>query len=189
MVRMDDVNLRILELLQRDGRTGVAELARAVGRSESTVRERLFAMERDRIIKGYRAEVDWPSLGYPAHALLRADCAPELVQDVAKRLAAIPQVMSAQFSTGPKPLLVELRVKDLEELSKVMETHFAQLPLRQVETSLVLQGLVAPRPVSIAVMGGRSEAIGPAHSRPAPASSRAAHDETTPGVQILRSLQ
>lgn len=184
MVRLDDVNLRILELLQKDGRTGVADLARAVGRSESTVRERLFAMERDGVIKGYRAEVDWSRLGFPTHAILRADCPPEQVQEVAKRLASIPQVTSALFTTGPKPLRVEFRVKDLESLSKVMENHISQLPLKQIETSVVLQGLVEPRPVSIATIPGHRDALRAALPPLSPGRMRTGA-APSPGARII----
>jgi DNA-binding Lrp family transcriptional regulator len=55
MARIDEVNLQILRLLQSNGRMSLAELAVTVGRSESTVRERVNSLELDGFLMGYQA--------------------------------------------------------------------------------------------------------------------------------------
>jgi DNA-binding Lrp family transcriptional regulator len=152
MVQLDSTNLRLLALLQDDARMSVIDLARAVDRAESTVRERLVAMERDGVLKGYRAVVDAERLGYKARALVRADCDPRRLQDVARRLASVPNVASVALTTGPKPLVIELLAESAARIEQVVEQRLAPLDLPGMEVELVLRTLVEPRPVQASVV-------------------------------------
>lgn len=164
MVQLDSTNLRLLDLLQKDARTSIIDLARAVDRAESTVRERIAGMEREGVLRGYRALVDPEKLGYKARAIVRADCDLRRLPELQKRLAAIPQVTSVSLGTGPKPLLIELLAESLPRLEQVLEERIAPLELDSLETSLVLRTLVEPRPLAIA-----AAALGLGEALPAPA--------------------
>lgn len=149
MVHLDRTNLRLIDALQRDARTSVAELARNVKLAESSVRERLLNLERSGVIRGYRAQVDFQKLGYTTHALIRAECSPGDVQELAKQLASVPQVTNAILTTGAKPLLMELWVEDLQRLEQVLENRITSLPLRSIESAVVLNSMVEPRSASL----------------------------------------
>jgi Lrp/AsnC family transcriptional regulator, leucine-responsive regulatory protein len=151
MVQVDKTNLRLLEVLQNDARTSIADLARTVRLAESSVRDRIISLERNNILRGYRAKVDFQKLGYSTHALIRADCSLANLGEISKGLAAIPNITSAIMTTGAKPLLLELWVEDLPRLEKVMETRIMNLPLTSVESAVVLNTMVEPRPLSLAV--------------------------------------
>jgi Lrp/AsnC family leucine-responsive transcriptional regulator len=146
MVQLDSTNLRLLALLQDDARTSIIDLARAVDRAESTVRERIAAMERSGLLRGYRALVDPERLGYRAHAVVRADCDLRKLPELARRLAAVPQVTSAMLTTGQKPLVVELLAESLPRLEHALEERLAPLDVQAPEVGLVLRQLVEPRP-------------------------------------------
>jgi Lrp/AsnC family transcriptional regulator, leucine-responsive regulatory protein len=149
MAQLDGTNLRLLDLLQKDARTSIIDLARAVDRAESTVRERIAAMERDGVLRGYRALVDPERLGYRARAVVRAECDLRRLAEVTRRLGAIPQVISVQLTTGAKPLVIELVGESLGKLEQVLEDRLAPLELEGVEVSLVLRSLVEPRPAPL----------------------------------------
>lgn len=173
MTRLDRVNLSLLELLQKDGRMSFSDLARVIKRAESTVRERVAHLENAGIIKGYRAIVDATRLGLHIRALLRADCNLGNVNELTKRLLAIPQVHSAKLTTGPKPLVVEVMAEDLGQLAKILETRLAPLGLHGVEISVVVENLVEARctPVSTAepILAGAKVAAAPvAPTEPTP---------------------
>lgn len=156
MVLLDRTNLYLLELLQKDARMSIIDLSRAVNRAESTVRERITAMEREGILRGYRALVDSEKLGFHAHALLRADCDLRHVPDLAKRLEAIPQVTAAFLTTGAKPLVVQVMAENLPRLEQMLEKRMAPLELERIEAALVVHTLVDQRPVALqAVLGGQ----------------------------------
>ena len=74
MVRLDRTNLQIIEALEANARLSVCELARELGRGETTIRDRLASLERAGVLRGFRAIVDPASVGYRVHAILRARC-------------------------------------------------------------------------------------------------------------------
>ena len=149
MALLDRTNLRLLATLQKNGRTSISDLARILERGESTIRERVMGLEREGIITGYHAEVNAQLLGLPIRALLRAECDPAALPDVSKHLAAIPNVTRASFTTGEKPVRIEVFASSLEELQRIVEQRIAMPQLRRIETGLVLQQLVPSRPVPL----------------------------------------
>ena len=146
MTRMDETNIRILQLLQSNARMTVADLAKAVGRSESTVRERIGSMEMAGVLLRYEARVDWAQAGLPATAVLRARCDLAKLPEVAKELSAIPNVIRALVMTGNKPILVLMRVRDVQHLHTILRDHVASGALRDVEAEIALESLVERRP-------------------------------------------
>ena len=60
--QLDDLDLRLLELLRREGRASMADLGRAVGLSRTAVLARVQRLERGGVIRGYHAEVAEPGL-------------------------------------------------------------------------------------------------------------------------------
>lgn len=145
MARLDETNLKLLALLQKDGRASVAELARTVGKSESVVRERIASLEAEGILKGYHAEIDWARAGLPAHVLLQAKCDLRKVPEVTERLARIPNVTSAMLVTGDRPILAQLRVRDVHHLSDLLHQHFSDAGFLAPEAMMVLEPLVQSR--------------------------------------------
>lgn len=146
---MDETNLRILELLQKNARMSLTDLAQAVGRAESTVRERMTALELAGFLQGYEARVDWGQAGLPALAIVHARCEISRVAEVARQLAAIPNVTRALLITGSKPILVMLRVRDLDQLQQILKSRIGPGDLTDVEVEIVLESLVDRRPPSI----------------------------------------
>lgn len=146
--RLDETNLQLLLLLQRNGRMSVADLARAVGRSESVVRERVASMELDGLLKGYEARVDWGRVGLPRQAILRARATKPLAE-VGTRLAAIPHVTQVLHVTGAKPLLVHLRVRDVAHLAKVIAERLEPAGLTDLDVEVAMESLLPSRPPAL----------------------------------------
>lgn len=173
MVRIDHVSLHILEALQQDGRTPVIEIARRVGRGETTVRDRLVSLESAGVVKGYRAVVDPRVLGYSVHAHLRASCEPRPPSEVAKDLLNVPNVVKAHLTTGPKPIRVEVWAKDHQALTELIEKRLAPAGLHGIEIGIEMQSLVenrgphvraSPIQKQLAAQGGDAGARGPGGS-------------------------
>lgn len=144
-MRIDALNLRILALLQKDARTTVMEIARTVGRAESTIRERVASLERDGVILGYRAELDQGALGNHVRVLLRAECPAGRRKEFAERLAALPYVVAAHVTTSPRSLFVEFLLPGLDEFFRLVEERLEPMGLRSHEADVVVHTLVASR--------------------------------------------
>ncbi|MHB8634814.1 MAG: Lrp/AsnC family transcriptional regulator [Thermoplasmatota archaeon] len=152
-MRIDETNLRLLQLLQKNARMTTTELARAVGRSESTVRERLTSLELAGALRGYEARVDWSEVGLSTFVLIQASCPLNRIQEVTRQLAAIPNLTRAMHLTGPKPILAMFRVRDLQHLQTVLKERIAAGDLTDVETQIVIEELVDRRPPSLNLPG------------------------------------
>ncbi|MES2155047.1 MAG: Lrp/AsnC family transcriptional regulator [bacterium] len=148
MARMDETNLRILQLLQKNARISLTDLAQAVGRSETTVRERVTALELGGFLRGYEARIDLEQAGLPALAILYARCDLTRSAAVAKQLAAIPNVTRALLITGPKPVLVMMRVRDLNHLQTILKERLSE-DLTDIEVQITLESLVERRPPAL----------------------------------------
>jgi Lrp/AsnC family transcriptional regulator, leucine-responsive regulatory protein len=146
MVRLDEVNLRILQLLQHNARMTVAEMAQRLGRSESTIRERIQALEGDGFLQGYQARVDWGRVGLPAVAVIRGSCELSKVSEVARQLSAMPHVTQALLLTGPRPIMAILAVRDVQHLHSLLVEHISVGPLTNVEAELALETIIDSRP-------------------------------------------
>ena len=65
---IDDIDLRILDMLQRNGKLSQAKIAGAVGLTTPSVNERIKKMERHGMIKGFVALLDHDKMGLPLTA-------------------------------------------------------------------------------------------------------------------------
>jgi DNA-binding Lrp family transcriptional regulator len=120
-IRVDEHDLAILHLLARDARMSGRRLAREVGMSAPAVAERVARLERAGIIRGYRVDIDRAALGYDLVVYIGVVAVQGSQQpQVVAALRSLPEVEDVHVVTGPKDLLVRLRVRDHEHLREVL---------------------------------------------------------------------
>jgi Lrp/AsnC family transcriptional regulator, leucine-responsive regulatory protein len=136
---LDPTNLRLLVELQADARLSLAELGRRVGLSSPAVAERLARLERDGVIRGYRADVDPRALGYALSAVIRIRPAPRQIAEVARRAQETPEVVACDRITGDDCFVLRAHVRDVEHLEEVIDrfTLFGQTTTSIVQSSPV----------------------------------------------------
>src|SRR6266540_2523093 len=90
---INEIDKRILAILQENARTSNAEIARKVGLAPSAVFERIRKLEERRVIRGYRAEINPKVLGLAqlAFTFVRSNDRPGGVE-TGKKLAEIPEI-------------------------------------------------------------------------------------------------
>ena len=131
---MDALDVRILELLQAEGRLALAELARRVRAPRTTVVERVEKLRERGVIRGFRAVVDPNKLGYKylAFVLVKARrggvigersnqelLADEIVKDC-NGDEALPWVEEAHIITGEYDLLLKIWATEWEQLTNFL---------------------------------------------------------------------
>jgi Lrp/AsnC family transcriptional regulator, leucine-responsive regulatory protein len=117
----DDVNRRILQELQGDGRVGMAELGRRIGMSAPAVAERVQRLERAGIIAGYRAEIDPARVGFPVAAVVRIRPAPGQLQRIPEVARETPEVVECYRITGEDCYLIKLYLPAIDDLEEVLD--------------------------------------------------------------------
>jgi Lrp/AsnC family transcriptional regulator, leucine-responsive regulatory protein len=131
---LDEINLRLLEELQTDGRIGFAELGRRVGMSAPAVAERVGRLERAGVIRGYRAELDPTALGFPVSAIVRIRPSPGQLQRVRDVAADSPEVAECYRITGDDCYLMRLHLRSIDDLEEILDRF---TPHGQTTTSIV----------------------------------------------------
>lgn len=115
----DATDWLILDVLQRDGRTGFAELARAVSMSASAVTERVRRMEEAGVISGYTAVVDQERLGRPILAFVRLRYPHGNYKPFHDLLAGMTEILEAHHVTGDDCFVLKVAARSMSDLEAV----------------------------------------------------------------------
>jgi Lrp/AsnC family leucine-responsive transcriptional regulator len=125
---MDDIDRRIVQLLQDNARMSYAELARQVGLTSPSVQERVSKLERNEVITGYRAQVNPDAVGLGITALIGiVATAGSEYADMADAIHAIKEVESCYFMAGEESYLLKVRVGTMAQLEHLV-TRLSRLP-------------------------------------------------------------
>lgn len=135
----DDVDRHILRVLQLNARTSNADIARDLDMAPSAILERIRKLEQRGIITGYEARLAPKALGLGLTAFVFARFTASGGGDETDRaLATIPEVSEIHHVAGEDCLLVKLRVRDTDDLSRVLGEIKQQPHLTQTRTTIVL---------------------------------------------------
>lgn len=140
---IDDKDIEILSILQEDGRTPNAEIARQLGMAPSAILERLRKLESRGAIRGYQALVDphWVGLGLLAFVSVRAEEG-VWARSTGEALAAIPEVLEVHHITGEDCYLVKVRAADPEQLGHLLRERIGAIPNVRSTRSMIVLGTV-----------------------------------------------
>ena len=130
----DDLNQRIIRLLQEDGRAAYDEIGQKLGVSGGTIRNRVTRM-RDAGMLRIVAVVDPVAVDYESDAMLGIKTAPGVAPAaVAERLEPHPAVVYVMWVSGRFDLLVEVVCDEETELAAFLNDHIhGQTDIAHVE--------------------------------------------------------
>ena len=138
---IDEIDARILNILQNNARTQNADIARKLKLAPSGVLERIRKLERQGIIQSYETRIDSRAVGAGLVAFIFVTTdAPAGDLQVAKKIAGIPEVQEVHSVAGEDCYLVKLRVANTDELAELMRKRFRNLKsIRSTRTTIVLE--------------------------------------------------
>jgi Lrp/AsnC family leucine-responsive transcriptional regulator len=143
---IDEINVQLLEELQRDARLTVAELGRRVSLSAPAVAERLQRLQDAGVIRGFHADVDPAAAGYGLTAVIRIRPAPRQLTKVAELARTTPEVVECHRITGEDCFLMKAHVRDVGHLEELIDSIG---PYGQTTTSIIQSSPVPARGVAI----------------------------------------
>jgi len=142
-LRLDELDRKLLALLQQQGRRSFADLGRDVGLSTPAVKRRVDRLEAAGVIRGYAAVVDVTHLGAGFEAIAEVYCADKTVpRDVLRAVTSIPEVVSAVTVSGEPDAVLRVQVEDIAHLERVIEALRRHPTIVRTRTMLVLSVLV-----------------------------------------------
>jgi Lrp/AsnC family transcriptional regulator, leucine-responsive regulatory protein len=108
---VEELDRRIVELLVADGRMSYTDLGKATGLSTSAVHQRVRRLEQRGVIRGYAAIVDPEAVGLPLTAFISvAPFDPSAPDDIADRLADVPEIEACHSVAGEENYILKVRV-------------------------------------------------------------------------------
>lgn len=141
---MDAIRTQILDLLNEDCRVPLERMAVMLGVPLETVAAELDAMERERVILGYRPVVDWDrARRQRVEAMIEVKVTPQRdrgFDETAKRIWGFEEVRSVYLMSGTYDLLVQVEAQTLKELALFVSSKLSILEtVTATSTSFVLK--------------------------------------------------
>ncbi|MBI4752742.1 MAG: Lrp/AsnC family transcriptional regulator [Acidobacteria bacterium] len=137
---MDEMDLKLLKLVQTNGKLSYAELGEGVGLSISAVNERLKKLQTQGLIRDYVARLNPAGLGLDLLAFIAVVLAEPMHEPgFLDRMAAVPEILECHHVTGDFSYLLKVRVKNTSALEKLLKEQLKTIPgLVRTYTTIVL---------------------------------------------------
>ena len=117
-MKLDAIDLKLIELLKQDCRESVTSLAEKIGTARVTTHDRMVRLKREGIIRRYTVDIDAKAWGYELRAFIFARCNAGNVDrlDVAKKQCDLPYVVWCNVIAGDWELLIEVVSASMDSL-------------------------------------------------------------------------
>lgn len=136
---MDNTDIEIIHHLQIDGRMPFTDIAKALGISEGTVRNRVARLIEEQALQ-IVGMVDPKRMGYEAPAVVGISVQPPLLQSVAETVSAFPEVSYLIMVSGEFDLFVEVLCKDRDHLASFLNEKLLRVPgIARTQTFMTLK--------------------------------------------------
>ncbi|HEX3962222.1 MAG TPA: Lrp/AsnC family transcriptional regulator [Trebonia sp.] len=159
-MQLDGLDLDLLNLILEEPRAGVREYARVLGIARGTAASRLARLEREGVISGYAPTVEPGRLGYDVLGFVHLVLAQGKLDEVARRLVEVPEVLEAHSTTGEGDLLCRVAARNNAHLESVVQALLALPGVVRTRTEVALSPRVAYRTLPL-VRQLRSRPPGP----------------------------
>ena len=135
----DEIDLRIIDTLRRDGRTPNKTIAKLLNVSETTVAARIRTLT-DRNVMRVTLQRDIYSLGYQFQGFMDIYVADRSVDEVTKDIVAIEGVLAVAIYLGSPDIFVSFGARDRTDLTRIVQTEIATLPgVQRVDSYVALE--------------------------------------------------
>ena len=145
-VKLDRIDLNILDRLQSDGRATANELADAAGLSASPANRRQKLLEERGVITGYVALLDPERVGFPVSVFVNVELDGQTEDHLLAFEAAVlqcPEIMECYIMTGNSDYLLRVVSRDLQSYELFLRTRLTRMPhVRGVRSAFALKRVV-----------------------------------------------
>jgi Lrp/AsnC family leucine-responsive transcriptional regulator len=140
---LDAIDVRILRLLQQDGRISNLKLAESVHLSPTAVLERVKRLTRDQVILGYEARLDPAKLGAGMLVfveILLDRTVPDVMENFKAAVQVRPEILECHLVAGGFDYLLKVRVADMAAYRGFLGSVVWTLPgVRETRTYAVME--------------------------------------------------
>lgn len=140
---LDAIDHKLINALQIDCRQSIAEIAEKVGLSPSACHRRIGILEKNKVIEGYKAQINGDKLGYHIAFYVEVSLESQSEQVLAAFEAAVksrPQILECYLMTGSADYLLKVAAENTREYERIYRRIIAALPhVAGIQSSLVMK--------------------------------------------------
>lgn len=141
---MDTTDIKIVDILQRDGRISMKDLGKTVSLSPPAVAERVKRLEEAGIIESYKAIVNNSKVGKPICALINAAIKPEKQEKFLQFARESKEIVECHHVTGPYSMILKAYLTEMSHLEELVgKVQF----YGNTETYIILSSPIENNPI------------------------------------------
>jgi len=143
MARLDELDLKILELLQHNNQLTSEAISRRIGLSSSAVQRRLKRLRKSKVIEFEVSAVSPQAVGRSVSAVVGVKLlreSPELIRRFKDTVRAMPEIMQCYYLTGQHDFVLVVTARDTQDYNLFLEQLAERFPhIAHVDTGIVLE--------------------------------------------------
>lgn len=147
MHSLDEIDLKLLSLLQADATRSTADLADEVGVATASLWRRIERLEASGIIKSRSVRIDPKALGYEIEVSLRVTLdktKPDVFDSFIAAARNIPEVNEIQTFLGRVDVRLNVLARDLEHYQDIYRNQIMALPdIADIEALMLISNIQA----------------------------------------------
>jgi len=154
-IKLDEIDRKIIEILQGNGRITNSQLATEVGLSPAPTLERVKKLETTGIIKSYHAEIDTDKIGLGVQTFVMVSLKGHnkaIIDNFMQYINAIDQVIECHHLTGSSDFILKIVAKDIPSYQTLMLEKISNIDVVDNMHSMVILSTMKDskvKPVSI----------------------------------------
>ncbi|MFA4820145.1 MAG: Lrp/AsnC family transcriptional regulator [Candidatus Aenigmatarchaeota archaeon] len=145
---IDELDIKILNILLENSKLSYRKIARKLGVSVTTAMNRIVKMEKEKIIQGYTAKLDYEKLRYDIKVVIDVRVSKGKLFEVESKIAHHPNVSAVFDVTGSFDTMIIANFKSRKEMDRFLKRIQTYDFVERTETKLVLntikEGQIVP---------------------------------------------
>lgn len=139
---LDHIDRTIIESLEHDGRSSLAEIGQKIGMSGPAIGERLRRLKELGVIDGFGVHLNTKAIGYSLQALVRIKPRSGQLKNVEEIICQQKRFVSCDRVTGEDCFVAKLMLLDISELDDILHTLH---DVAETHTSIIKSSVIEPR--------------------------------------------
>jgi len=136
---VDELDVKILSLLQENSRLSYREIARELKVAVGTVYNRVKRMEEEGIIRGFMPVLDYEKLGFGLTALIGIKAQGRKIQDIERELSGNDRALMVYDITGEFDIFVVAKFRDRADMNRFVKWLLSLEGVEKTNTSVAMQ--------------------------------------------------
>ncbi|MHA1753150.1 MAG: Lrp/AsnC family transcriptional regulator [Candidatus Helarchaeota archaeon] len=120
-VILDAIDRKILKYLANNSRSSYKTMAKKIGISETTVKNRIVKLINNKVIKKFTIKIDFRKIGQSVGWILKLVVDPFKIQEIVEKLSSFDNIVSIYEGAGIENLIVKGYLKNMTEINQFLK--------------------------------------------------------------------